>query len=103
VRYANHRAVPRYCSEIEAGDLPVASHEVLTARQMLGERLFLGLRTADGIPDAWLEERLALGPASLARRLDDWVERGLLQRADARARLTEAGFLLSDALFAELL
>jgi len=114
VRYSNHRAVPRYCGEIEAGDLPVASHETLTARQMLGERLFLGLRTADGIPDAWLEERLALGPASLARRLDDWVERGLLERGVpeagavelggvARARLTEAGFLLSDALFAELL
>jgi hypothetical protein len=35
--------------------------------------------------------------------LDAWRERALLAERDGRVRLTEAGFLLSDALFTELL
>ena len=35
--------------------------------------------------------------------LDAWRERGLLADAEGRVRLTESGFLLSDALFTELL
>ena len=103
VRYANARSVERYCGLLEAGQLPVASHERLTARQMLAERLFLGLRLADGIPADWLRERVDLEPARLPSLLAAWQERGLLTIAEGRARLTEHGFLLSDALFTELL
>jgi hypothetical protein len=35
--------------------------------------------------------------------LDAWRARGLLTERAGRVRLTEAGFLLSDALFTELL
>jgi len=35
--------------------------------------------------------------------VDGWRERGLLETRGGRARLTEAGFLLSDALFVDLL
>jgi hypothetical protein len=35
--------------------------------------------------------------------LDAWRERGLLTEQHGRVHLTEAGFLLSDALFTELL
>jgi hypothetical protein len=35
--------------------------------------------------------------------LTAWRERGLLVEDGGRARLTEEGFLLSDALFVELL
>jgi len=41
--------------------------------------------------------------ATLARRVETWRERGLLRVDDGRARLSEEGFLLSDALFVELL
>jgi oxygen-independent coproporphyrinogen-3 oxidase len=102
VRYTNVKATPRWCGDVESGRLPVDTWERLDARQALGERLILGLRLADGVPDAWLDERTT-GDAALARRLDDWRARGLLARAHGRARLTEAGFLLSDALFVELL
>ena len=103
VRYANARALGRYCATLEAGALPVASHERLTARQMLAERLMLGLRVADGIPEAWLAERIAFERGRLPDVLAAWRERGLLEIAGGRARLTEDGFLLSDALFTELL
>ncbi len=102
VRYSNVKPVPRYCGELEADRLPIETAERLTARQALAERLFLGLRTADGIPAAWLDER-ATGDSALTERLTTWREAGLLSRADGAVRLTEAGFLVSDALFAELL
>ena len=103
VRYCNARSLERYCATVEAGALPVASHERLTERQMLAERLILGLRVADGVPEAWLDERLALERGRLPGVLAAWRERGLLTIAGGRARLTEEGFLLSDALFTELL
>jgi putative oxygen-independent coproporphyrinogen III oxidase len=103
VRYVNVKPVERYCALVEGGTLPVGSHERLTPRQRLAERLILGLRTRDGIPSAWLEERIALEAGALPRVRAAWKERGLLVDDGGRARLTEAGYLLSDALFVDLL
>jgi putative oxygen-independent coproporphyrinogen III oxidase len=102
MRYANVKATPRYCETLAAGDLPVASSEHLSERQRLAEQLILGLRTADGIAAALLESRLD-DDSRLRRLVDEWRGRSLLVDADDRVRLTEAGFLLSDALFVELL
>ena len=102
VRYQNVKATPRYCEALADGALPVASAEQLTPRQRLTERLILGLRTADGVPTAWLEPRLD-GERDLRRRIETWRAQALLVDTDDRVRLTEAGFLLSDALFVELL
>jgi oxygen-independent coproporphyrinogen-3 oxidase len=93
----------RPLTKLAAGDAPVDTHETLTPRQRLAERLILGLRLGDGVPSACLEERVALAPARLPATLEAWRERGLLVESDGRVRLTEAGFLLSDALFIELL
>jgi len=102
VRYANVKAIPRYCEALADGALPVASAEQLTPRQRLAERLILGLRTADGVPRAWLEPRLD-GERDLRRRIETWRAQALLVDTGDRVRLTEGGFLLSDALFVELL
>jgi coproporphyrinogen III oxidase-like Fe-S oxidoreductase len=103
VRYGNVKPVERYGAMVAGGEPPVGTHETLTARQRLAERLILGLRLGDGVPAAWLEERVALGPARLQATLAAWRERGLLGEQDGRVHLTEAGFLLSDALFIDLL
>jgi oxygen-independent coproporphyrinogen III oxidase len=103
VRYGNVKSVERYAAIVAAGEPPVGTHETLTPRQRLAERLILGLRLGDGVPDAWLDERAALGPARLTAALAAWRERGLVVEREGRVRLTEAGFLLSDALFIELL
>ncbi len=103
VRYSNARPLERYCATLEAGRLPLATHESLTPRQRLAERLFLGLRTADGVPATWMDERLAMDRGALPERLAEWHERGLLERRAGRLRLTETGFFLSDALFVDLL
>jgi len=101
-RYANIKATPRYCETLEAGTLPIDSSEQLSSRQKLGERLILGLRTADGVPASWLGTRLD-GDERLRRRVETWRAQALLADANDRVRLTEAGFLLSDALFVDLL
>lgn len=102
-RYTNVKPVDRYCAMLEARKLPVGEWERLTHRQRQGERLVLGLRLAEGIPQAWLDARIAEGPARLRALLEAWEAEGLLIVKAGRARLTEAGFLLSDSLFAELL
>ena len=103
VRYGNIKPVARYCATLEAGAWPIDTAERLTTEQRLAERLFLGLRTAEGVPAAWLAERTSGDPA-LARRVEHWRSAGLLTEADGGCvRLTEQGFLLSDALFVDLL
>lgn len=103
VRYGNVKPVERYGAMVAGGLAPVGTHETLTPRQRLAERLILGLRLGDGVPAEWIDERVAAGPERLRAVLDAWRERGLLIERDGRVRLTEAGFLLSDALFIELL
>jgi oxygen-independent coproporphyrinogen-3 oxidase len=103
VRYANVKSVDRWAAMIAAGEAPVDSHETLTPRQRMAERLMLGLRMREGVPARWMEERVAVDGSRLPGVLAAWTERGLLVTEGGRARLTEPGFLLSDALFMELL
>jgi coproporphyrinogen III oxidase-like Fe-S oxidoreductase len=103
VRYGNVKPVERYGAMVAGGEPPVGTHETLTPRQRRAERLILGLRLGDGVPAAWLDERAALGPARLQTTLAAWRERGLVVDREGRVCLTEAGFLLSDALFIDLL
>jgi oxygen-independent coproporphyrinogen III oxidase len=102
VRFANVKPVARYAALLESDVLPIDTSERLTAAQALAERLFLGLRTADGVPREVLETRAAATPA-LRRRFDAWLADGLMEVDAERIRLTERGFLLSDALFVELI
>ena len=102
VRYANVKPVARYTGLLEAETLPIDTSERLTSRQALGERLFLGLRTSDGVARDVLDARLAVTPR-LRQRVDSWVAEGLMEAGCDHVRLTERGFLVSDALFVELL
>ncbi|MGH7309292.1 MAG: radical SAM family heme chaperone HemW [Candidatus Rokuibacteriota bacterium] len=102
VRYGNHKPVERYAGALASGSLPLDTWERLTSRQRQAERLILGLRTLDGVPEAWLDERVA-GDSRLERLVTRWEQGGWLRRGSGRVVLTESGFLLSDSLFVELL
>jgi oxygen-independent coproporphyrinogen-3 oxidase len=102
VRHTNVKPVTRYIQLLEDGRLPIDAWEELTSHQALAESLILGLRTADGVDTSRLDARAAADPA-LTRRLAAWRDQGLLVDAGSKSRLTESGFLLSDALFVELL
>src|SRR3972149_1878011 len=87
VRYGNVKPVERYCTALEAGGLPLGTHEVLTPAQRKAEKVILGLRLSDGVPLAWLEDARSL--------VETWASLGLLEVAGDRCRLTEAGGPLS--------
>ena len=102
VRYANVKPVTRYATLLESGVVPIDTSERLTERQALAERLFLGLRTADGVARADLDARMAT-QGTLRERVEGWIAEGFMTTDRERARLTERGFLVSDALFVHLL
>jgi oxygen-independent coproporphyrinogen III oxidase len=64
------------------------------------ERIYLGLRLAEGIEDAWLADA-GLGAAEIDRRLAKLSP--FLSREAGRVRLNADGYLVSNAVLAELL
>lgn len=86
LRWSNHRSVGRYLAA-PAGERQ-ASSEPLAADQLRADRIWLGLRTSDGVPAEALDGR---GP------LRDWlVASGLVEVGSERIRPTLRGFLYSD-------
>ena len=69
-------------------------HELLGPRDAAFERVFLGLRTSDGVAEADLAEHAAALP--------DLVAAGLITRENGRVCPTPRGMLLGDALALKL-
>ena len=59
------------------------------------EQIMLGLRLAEGVPACWLS-----GKAQQIARL---IQAGYLRRQGERIAMTSRGFLVSNAILAELL
>jgi coproporphyrinogen III oxidase-like Fe-S oxidoreductase len=76
--------------------LPPGGAEVINKESAAAERAILALRLDEGLPDAAAEA----GP--LAPHLAWALDRGLLERAAGRVRLTTEGRLLSNELFARI-
>jgi oxygen-independent coproporphyrinogen-3 oxidase len=89
----NLRAWEAYARALAAGRSVVEAEELLTPAQRELERLYLALRTTEGLALA------ALGPrAPLAR----WAERGWVELGPDRVRCTPEGWLRLDALVSDL-
>jgi len=103
-RRANRRDLDGYLADLGAGVDPVAWREPYDRRRRLEEALFLGLRVADGVDLAALGDRYG---ADLAASHEAAWERGtaagLIDREGSRVRLTRAGRVRSNELFAELI
>jgi oxygen-independent coproporphyrinogen-3 oxidase len=92
-RYMNDRSPERYLERVEETGLGEASSEEVDREQHLRERLFTGLRLAEGIDLATLEAELGLEIRSrFAKVIDRLVREELAMLAGARLRLTERGF-----------
>ena len=102
LRWWNHRHPARYASACDEGVLPVAGAEPLSEADRHLERVMLGLRLAEGLPD---EE---FAPDEL-RRLAARAAAGDLRRRDPGLpggpgyALTERGRLLADGVVADVL
>lgn len=78
---------------------PLASEEQPSDRD--SERIFLGLRLAEGVLEAEAQRASALAPAAWAEKLRRLAP--FLSRAEGRLRLSPEGFVLSTAVIGELL
>jgi oxygen-independent coproporphyrinogen-3 oxidase len=87
-RWWNVRPPQHYIDTIMSGRLPVGGHEDLNDEERALERLLLGLRMAEGVPDEWVN-------AAEAQR---FVSEGLARRGDGRLALTDRGLLLANDL-----
>ncbi len=94
VRRWNLSAWDAYRRAMAEGRSPVESEEVLTGEQRELERLYLALRTSEGLPLAVLDR---LGPSWRA-----WASAGWVVTETERVRCTPAGWLRLDGLVAKL-
>lgn len=100
-RWANERGVVQYMDLIEAGRSAVVDETTLTANDRQAEAVFLGLRMMQGF--SFAEYRDTFG-ADLREKheadLTRFREAGLIECEGDLLRLTRAGALLSNEVFA---
>jgi putative oxygen-independent coproporphyrinogen III oxidase len=92
-RWWNHRSVKQYCRALEEDSRPIEGSEVLTDEQLRLEKLYLGLRTLDGVP---LQE--ACPTVSAEASLSQLEQSGLIRLDNGRISPTLEGFLVADRL-----
>ncbi|MFL6230784.1 MAG: radical SAM family heme chaperone HemW [Pyrinomonadaceae bacterium] len=100
-RWSNERDTRRYCELIEETGSAIVETTSLTARDRQSESLFLGLRLMRGID--LQEHRAHFGTdvrATHAADLARFAEAGLIEMDADTLRLTRAGALLSNEVFA---
>jgi oxygen-independent coproporphyrinogen III oxidase len=95
LRRWNVRSWAAYRELLEAGLLPVDDEEAIGETIDGLERIWLGLRTSDGLP-------LGSNRAAELRLVEGWVAGGLASLSDEHVRLTPEGWLLLDRLAVDL-
>jgi putative oxygen-independent coproporphyrinogen III oxidase len=93
VRWWNDRSVRRYCERLRVEGTAVSDREVLTSEQVLLERIYLGLRTADGVAMVDFMERGGAGDLVREWLASDWA----VIMGD-RIVLTAHGLVVADRL-----
>ncbi len=98
-RLVNAKLPRRYADALVTGSgpatSPVTTVEPLSTGDVHTERVMLGLRLSEGLPD---EVLAAAGPA-----VERHVGLGLLERTGGRTRLTNRGRLLADGIITDIL
>lgn len=95
-RHSNVADTARYVGMVRALGQAVTESEVLAPESLRIERIALGLRTAEGIPLAWLD------PPGLVRA-EQLAAAGLARVADGRLVLVGTGRALVDPVAADLI
>ena len=90
----NHSAWEAYRSVVAAGESPIDSREELTEEQRQLERIYLGLRTVEGVSSSVFSRPLP--------PLSPFLEQGWLLTDGSRLRCTPSGWLRLDSLVSAL-
>jgi putative oxygen-independent coproporphyrinogen III oxidase len=96
-RRANVSNLEQYAGELARGKRPVALDRPVTPGEASRERVFLGLRLAEGVPVEWVEALVSgAQDVRLWSDYEAWIAEGILERVEGRVRFTERGFLVSN-------
>lgn len=104
IRFANPERIEEYLAALGKGKLPRAEPHILTMKDAMAERMFLGLRMAEGVSLRAFETEFgisfqeAFGPSCV-----DLFSAGLLEIRDGFLRLSRSGLLLSNQVFMRFL
>lgn len=103
VRRTNGGSIPAYVAAVRATGTAFVAEERLPPEAALREEVLLGLRTVVGVAAGRFTEAVDTLPPADRARLSDAAAAGLLETESGRVRLTRAGVLLSNEVFALLL
>lgn len=103
VRRTNGGSIPAYVAAVRATGTAFVAEERLPSEAALREEVLLGLRTVVGVAAGRFTEAVDTLPPADRARLSDAAAAGLLETESGRVRLTRAGVLLSNEVFALLL
>jgi oxygen-independent coproporphyrinogen III oxidase len=100
-RWSNTRNIHEYLTKIESGQTPLAERIELGADDRQSENLFLRLRLKDGVD---LDEHLRRFGVNVLERYRDEIERlreaGLVELEENRLKISRAGTVLANEVFA---
>jgi oxygen-independent coproporphyrinogen III oxidase len=103
-RRGNRRDLDGYLADLAAGRSPLDTRDPYDPARRLEEALFLGLRVAEGVDLAVLGARYGVDARHrFASAWERGEQAGLIAWEGPRVRLTGAGRLRSNELFAELI
>lgn len=98
IRQWNKSDLGAYIAAGKTGDFSkVSGGEELTQEQIVLEKIMLGLRTSEGLPEAFLTEHCDEAALSEALRCGN-----LCRLPDARVRIPESKFFISDSIISSL-
>ena len=102
-RWWNNASISSYCGKLLEQETPLISQEFVKARELMNERVFLGLRS-DGLDLKEFEREFRLSLLHSHRHIiQQLVTERYAALEDHRLRLTSKGFLLCDEISERLL
>jgi Coproporphyrinogen III oxidase and related Fe-S oxidoreductases len=100
-RWSNTRNIHEYLDKVESSQTPVAERTELDDEDRQSENLFLRLRLKDGVD---LDEHLRRFGVNALERYRDEIERlreaGLVELSENRLKISRAGAVLANEVFA---
>jgi len=100
-RWTNQRHLHNYLALIEGGTSPISERTALDEADRQGEALFLQLRLEEGVEVAAHEARFGVSIKDLyGEELERLVGAGLLEWTPTHLRITRAGKVLANEVFA---
>ena len=100
-RWQNEKNPGGYMEKVQKEGSAVVGREQGDLAKAVAEFMFLGLRMIRGISVEEFTRRFGKEPADFYPQIRDWLEGGLMERNEARLRLTRRGLLVANAIFVE--